>query len=163
MLNAIALFFIILLFIRQNRLYEVKKQQETMIRDMEEVMSAYLLEMKEENEQFLQQFNTIETRRTERPPHSPTAAEDETEDPSSLQTPNLHRLRAANLYRNSLAASPLTKEEQDGEESGQEENFLLSQVIFLQKKGLTIEEIAKRLDKGKTEIELALKFQRNVE
>lgn len=45
-----------------------------------------------------------------------------------------------------------------------EEKSLLEEVVYLQEQGLTNEEIAKKLHKGQTEIELLLKFrQKNQE
>lgn len=41
------------------------------------------------------------------------------------------------------------------------EDDLYENVLFLQKKGLTIEEIAHKLNKGTTEIQLLLKFRTN--
>lgn len=57
-LNAVALFAIILLFMRQNRLHEIKKEQEKLVADMEEMMTAYLAEMKEENEKLIKEFSS---------------------------------------------------------------------------------------------------------
>jgi hypothetical protein len=44
----------------------------------------------------------------------------------------------------------------------QEESFI-QQILNLEKQGNSIEEIAKKLNKGKTEIELLLKFQENIQ
>jgi hypothetical protein len=59
LLNGVAIFSILILFTRQNRLMEVKKNQERMIKDVEEIISSSLLEMKEENEAFIQRFQKI--------------------------------------------------------------------------------------------------------
>ncbi|GAE43682.1 hypothetical protein [Mesobacillus boroniphilus] len=53
-LNGAAIFAIILLYLRQNRLVEAEKKQEKIIKEIEEVFSAYLFELKEENDKFLE-------------------------------------------------------------------------------------------------------------
>ena len=53
-LNGAAIFEIILLYLRQNRLVEAEKKQERIINEIEEVFSAYLFELKEENDKFLE-------------------------------------------------------------------------------------------------------------
>ncbi|HJV31533.1 MAG TPA: hypothetical protein VJ558_05005, partial [Bacillales bacterium] len=52
LLNGVALFSILILFTRQNRLLEMGKRQEMMKKEVEEIISASLFEMKEENEAF---------------------------------------------------------------------------------------------------------------
>jgi hypothetical protein len=71
LLNGVAIFSILILFTRQNRLLEVKKNQERMIKDVEEIISSSLLEMKEENEAFIQRFQKISSQPSTSI-HSPT-------------------------------------------------------------------------------------------
>ncbi|MDQ0214274.1 Sec-independent protein translocase protein TatA [Oikeobacillus pervagus] len=175
-LNAIAFLAIILLFMRQNRLVELRKDQEMMIRDMEEAMSSYMLELKEENEQFIKRLNQIhhkeasvqdEERSQEHdkkekglPNLNPKQAEDKTQ---SISVGNLQRMRAVKGYQQTLQQDSKlveTEEEKIPETPIKEKSFL-EEVLFLQKQGLSIAEIAKKLDKGQTEIELLLKFQTN--
>ncbi len=47
----------------------------------------------------------------------------------------------------------------DGIQKDTVEQSLTAQILHLSQKGMTSDEIAKKLDKGKTEIELLLKFQ----
>ncbi|MEW8971205.1 MAG: hypothetical protein AB2411_11290 [Mesobacillus sp.] len=51
--------------------------------------------------------------------------------------------------------------EEDKEEFIQ--SSLFDQVLHMKNQGMTIEEIARKLDKGKTEIELLLKFRQNTQ
>jgi hypothetical protein len=71
LLNGVAIFSILILFTRQNRLLEVKKNQERMIKDVEEIISSSLLEMKEDNEAFIQRFQKI-SNQSSTSIHSPT-------------------------------------------------------------------------------------------
>ncbi|WP_338754043.1 hypothetical protein [Bacillus sp. FJAT-52991] len=140
-LNAVALFAIILLFLRQNRLFDVKKQQQKIAQEMEEMMDAYLLEMKEENEKLIQQLSQKSTINEIK--SSPVQKQE-------LSIPNLQRARAAKGYKAASSTSGnaiLSKEKQFEDE-----------IALLHEQGLTVEDIAKKLNKGKTEVELALKF-----
>ena len=56
LLNIITIFAVIVLFLRQNRFIQVEKDQRTMMVEMEELMSGYIMEMKEENEALLEKL-----------------------------------------------------------------------------------------------------------
>lgn len=60
-LNAAAIFAIILLYLRQNRLVEAEKKQGKIISEIEEVFSSYLLELKEEHEKFIDKMKKTKT------------------------------------------------------------------------------------------------------
>ena len=62
-LNAAAIFAIILLYLRQNRLVEAEKKQGKIIGEIEEVFSSYLLELKEEHVQFIDKMRKTESRK----------------------------------------------------------------------------------------------------
>ncbi|WP_100403041.1 DUF6115 domain-containing protein [Bacillus sp. FJAT-42315] len=140
-LNAVALFAIILLFLRQNRLFDLKNQQQKMAQEMEEMMDAYLLEMKEENEKFIEQLSQKASVNEVKPSPAPEQV---------LLIPNLQRARAVKGYKTASSTNehttPLKKKQVEDE------------IDLLHKQGFTVEEIAKKLNKGKTEVELALKF-----
>lgn len=57
LLNIITIFAVIVLFLRQNRFMQVEKNQKTMMAEMEELMSGYIMEMKEENEALLEKLS----------------------------------------------------------------------------------------------------------
>ncbi|KMY53639.1 hypothetical protein AC623_06230 [Bacillus sp. FJAT-27231] len=167
-LNAVALFAIILLFMRQNRLYEIKKQQEKLVADMEEMMNAYLLEMKEENEKLIKELSVSQTVQGSAPDSKRSVAKtvEETnldtrlqEESLSIAVPSMQRVRAAKVY------SMTSKTPEEVEKKQAEEKEMLpnqqekpDDIFSLKDQGLSVEEIAQKLNKGKTEVELALKF-----
>lgn len=166
MLNAVALFAIIVLFMRQNRLHEVKKQQEKLAAEMEEMMAAYLLEMKEENEKFINEFSASRTSAESSPLPTPAAtpSKEETaatitslqkEDPVAISAPSMQRIRAAKVYGTASSSEKVQSEEKA---SPSDEPEKPEDVFSLKEQGLGVEEIARKLNKGKTEVELALKF-----
>ncbi|MGS2776876.1 DUF6115 domain-containing protein [Robertmurraya sp. GLU-23] len=190
-LNIIALFSIVILYLRQSKLFEVEKKQQRMIEEMEDVISTYLAEMKEENESFIERMTKIATnqsnkkeknkkREVSKQPILPPIEEDKVLFP--IKSSKSHAVKA---YKTG-AVQPLTDEdvevllpgfteeetlmdlkvEKEVEETLQEvnepkEKSMLEEVLHLQEQGLTYEEIAKKLHKGQTEIELLLKFRQN--
>lgn len=190
LLNMIALLAIILLFLRQNRLMETEKNQEKMFREMEDVISSYLLQMKEENAAFI-------NRAAQLGKYSGSPINVHKEHPTMEQAKNeenereprkQNRLLKASAYKavkaykkNSKfpadetgdkkmelkAESEIRPVPETGEDSGkaadkkQHTLRLMENVLLLRKQGLTEDEIAKTLGKGKTEIALMLKFRQN--
>ncbi len=195
LLNGIAIFSIILLFTRQNRFLEVEKKQEKMIKEMEELISSYLYEMKEENEAFLSKFRAAGTPNPR--PIDPAANVNKTslaeisnqklnmdKDPDSdwkEKAVGAFKNQAVKAYQKSSGKEVTSKETLSEQasikkidaaaevHSGVEKtppsspddiyrDLFVNQVMILQNQGLSIAEIAKKLNKGKTEIELLLKF-----
>lgn len=178
-LNAAAIFAIILLYLRQNRLVEAEKKQERIINEIEEVFSAYLFELKEENEKFLEwmtqnnsqkQSGGIEATAT-------GAAKRETETGPDKVTPEIQQNRlgkgisyhaARKAYHQNHEPVPTDLNDKIDIELPEDnvnskELSFVDQVVYMKKQGLSIEEIARDLDKGKTEIELLLKFRQKTQ
>ncbi|WP_066053344.1 hypothetical protein [Robertmurraya korlensis] len=184
-LNIIALFSIVILYLRQSRLFEVEKKQQRIIEEMEDVISTYLAEMKEENEIFIDRITKVANNQSNKKkevsiePILPSTEEEKV--PFPIKSSKTHAVKAYKIG----AIQPLTDEDvevllpdfteaenpigepevaKEVEETLQQviepkEKPLLEEVLQLQEQGLTLEEIAKKLHKGKTEIELLLKFR----
>ncbi|MFO1445935.1 hypothetical protein KDN24_22575 [Bacillus sp. Bva_UNVM-123] len=199
LLNILALFAIVVLFLRQNRLIQVEQKQEKLITEMEEIISNYLVQMKEENEDFINRIKKIdaEPKRTEARVDNGGEMKGVNPNPQSnetglnIRTGKVHVHKAVHAYKQNVRAantqpleeesielpplenriektthSPLSEEKNNdinrNETIGRlEEQSLLSQVLNLRKQGLSEELIARKLNKGKTEIALLLKFNQN--
>ncbi|RBP95274.1 hypothetical protein DFO70_103314 [Cytobacillus firmus] len=186
LLNIVAFLAIILLFLRQNKLMEAEKNQEKVLVEMEDVISSYLIQMKEENDDFINKFSQINAKNqssekeksirlnTERKNAENTADSDE----KSLRFARTSVYQASKAYKKNLRASEEEMNEPEGlvslketesltqsdsSQSAKAENTLSieDQVFMMKKQGLNVEDIAKKLGKGKTEIELMLKFRQN--
>lgn len=186
-LQLVSFFFIIILFAKLNKFKELERKQEQIVTEMDAALGAYLMEMKEENDRFIQQLATIpkpekvvtaETNaelsmkpKVHVPVQpvpkfvSPTVAstvyktniEKQSElEEAALLTPNSTVVAAEAEEKQATGAgqAPIPQEEltQVKELSFEE------MVVEMYKDGQTIEDIAKNLDKGKTEIELLIKF-----
>ncbi|MFB1081084.1 hypothetical protein [Jeotgalibacillus sp. JSM ZJ347] len=137
--NIASFLSIYLLFMRQNRLISKEVQHEKALTEIEQTFTGYLLEMKDENEAFLKQFEKIsrQTAANEiKPSESSEAAE-------TVMTVKTTRNLAAAAYKKPQPKKP--------ESMSDRARAMVDQ-------GYSIEEVAKELKKGKTEIELMLKF-----
>ncbi|WP_064093687.1 hypothetical protein [Rossellomorea aquimaris] len=173
LLNIISLLGIVILFTRQNRVSDIEKKQEKIMKEMEEVISTYLLEMKEENESFLQNLeNRPSSQGSDMRPYEISNEgpirdkKGYPENNNSIKNSSFNRIHAAKAYKNPI--TPLGDDDGsedrgvNGKEPELEEKDLSHQVLTMKNKGLSIEEIAKRVGKGKTEIELLIKFRQKM-
>ncbi|WP_057913390.1 hypothetical protein [Peribacillus muralis] len=199
-LNICSIFAIIILYLRQNRLDQLEKDQKATIIEMEQLLSGYLMEMKEDNEALIKAFTESSAKNN----HHLTkdrfgqAKEPSEENEVKLDQDKLleHKVesraaatrQAIDSYKNihaehedkilplnvedkielsSGGLRPTNKEKQAGNEfadlvkSSLQEPSLNEQVDALVDQGHSLEEIAKKLGRGKTEIELLLKFRKN--
>lgn len=137
-LHGISLFLIILLSLKWIKIKETEKEQAELIREMETMMTTYLMQFKEENERFIKQLTSSPVRQKKK------------ETPPSFQDEQVLLPVEQVVDRIELSTTAPKKE--------QSVESLVSEALKLQQQGKTIEEIAKTLKRGKTEMELLLKF-----
>ncbi|MEW5549202.1 hypothetical protein ABGT22_04370 [Peribacillus frigoritolerans] len=192
-LNIFTIFAIIVLYLRQNRLSMLEKDQKAVIGEMEQLLSGYLMEMKEDNETLVK---AIKNSVAMNPKHGQKGQEHgsikETKEEKQEQNILLEyeagsraaaKKQAINAYKimpekneaNDLPikvedklelASAATSPKNQGKPAAKEFSDMLQaslneKVDMLADQGHSIEEIAKRLGRGRTEIELLLKFRMN--
>lgn len=200
-LNIFTIFAIIVLYLRQNRLSMLEKDQKAVIGEMEQLLSGYLLEMKEDNETLVKAINNSVAMN---PEHGQKGQErgsikETKEEKQEIQEQNIlleykagsraaAKKQAINAYKimpeeneanvlpvkvedklelASAATSPqnqgkpAAKELSDMLQASLNERSLNEKVDMLADQGHSIEEIAKKLGRGQTEIELLLKFRMN--
>jgi hypothetical protein len=146
-LQLVSFFLIAILNARLSKLQDVERKQQVLMKEMDDAVSAYLFEIKDENNRLLKELS--------RRPSSYEGIEVQSQSPqdelhfSSRST--VSKTKVANLYKQTLNIAdsevttiPITLKEQ---------------VDNLYSQGKSIEQIAKQLEKGKTEIELMLKFR----
>ncbi|TKC18682.1 hypothetical protein [Robertmurraya kyonggiensis] len=178
-LNVVALFCIAILYLRQNRLLEVEKKQEKLIKEMEEVISSYLMEMTEENERFINKVREMTAKPTtsNEPIREALKKEDVKLERTSPRKGNVYQ--AVQAYKKTPSSNETINQEEElehktppapqepvNQENDNNSTDLYSQsfyyqALLLKKQGLSIEDIARRLNKGKTEIELLFKLRQN--
>ena len=181
-LNMIALLSIIILFLRQGKLFKIEDNQKKTIKEMEDLLSSFVLEMKEDNEQLIKRIEDLKNAKN-------LSSQNNQNQPSSIKTPLEKTIEsdvrdsdndlstrlektvghyAVKAYQQQskqekvgiqapLKESELPKK-QENLNSVQQES-LAGQIWNLKDQGYSLEEIARKLKKGKTEIDLLLKFQ----
>ncbi|MFD1705902.1 hypothetical protein ACFSCZ_03940 [Siminovitchia sediminis] len=152
LLNILLVFAVVLLYMRQNRLVEMEQRQQQLLEESEHAMAALLEEIKDENENLIRRLYGLndhlastEQQGDERKSETGSVVEPEAEE-SPLQPPE-------NIE------TPFVEVVLSGDKEKPEEIPLRDQVEMLAKEGWSISEIAKKLRKGKTEIELLMKLQ----
>ncbi|MDX8046965.1 hypothetical protein SH601_13305 [Gracilibacillus sp. S3-1-1] len=119
------------------------------IKNMEDTLAVYLVELKEENANFVKQIEQLQQRKNEanstNNEQKQSFVEKTSPQPIS-ETPD----KSTNNFQ------PITDVENVEDVV---EKSTTATALHLQEQGYTLEEIAKKLDKGKTEIALLLKFQ----
>lgn len=140
----LAILFIIILFTKISKVQQLEQEYRTLIQEAEDTITSYVLELKEENNAFLQKLSN----------HGGTPSKQENFDTREAD------LTESDL-KDLLTQENIEKEEKNPlvEQKPFEEWNLKDQVKDLHEKGLTSSDIAKKLNKGKTEIELLLKFR----
>ncbi|MDF1506561.1 hypothetical protein PZE06_00045 [Robertmurraya sp. DFI.2.37] len=185
-LNIVALFCIVILYLRQNRLLVVEKRQEEILKEIEEVISSYLIEMTEENEKFIEKLSQVQSK-TEA--GQGMAITEQIDDNMELNKERVQLEKGENItyrkgtvfqavkaYRNVNGNSEEKLDQEkvkpnlENKEAQREkiedsddinDESVYHKAILLQKQGLSIEDIAKKLGKGKTELELLFKLRQN--
>ena len=78
-LNIIALLSIIILFLRQGKLFKLEDNQKKTIKEMEDLLSSFVLEMKEDNEQLIKRIEDLKNAKT-------FSSQNDQNQPSSIKT-----------------------------------------------------------------------------
>ncbi|WP_374963489.1 hypothetical protein [Lysinibacillus sp. RS5] len=185
-LQLLSFYFLIILNTKLAKFKELEKKQERLMREMDDTISVYLAEMKDENDRLIQELQSVsmtatktnavkqveQIARQKEQEQSPSLTEEESTVDGSNSVDHEPRIYVpkkivANAY--SRQQQPGVKTEAKVVHSAEQLNearrkdevkplTIEQQVIELAKQGKTSEEIAKQLQRGKTEIELLLKF-----
>jgi len=163
-LHLFAFFWIFLLSIRLKRASEIENRQNEIQKEIEDLFQSYLLEMKEENEKLL---NMLEKSPNTKISKTAPVKNDRINVETYEVPENLRSKVTQQVYQNQNPQKPRLSSEEEKKKDyvppipiGEDkfEQSLSSQVVLLHEKGLQPAEIAQKLNKGKAEIELLLKF-----
>ncbi|ETT85884.1 hypothetical protein MKZ08_16795 [Viridibacillus sp. FSL R5-0477] len=179
MAQIISFFLIIMLYTKLSRFKDIEVKQERLKDDMDNAVGAYLAEMRDENNRLIEELSNINiiNKTTNNEPvvqlleekEVPVVPEREQKQKSEeaflLSTISASKNVAAKAYKQNQTQPQ--KKHQTFEAVLQTEKETVAgieisvedQVRELYSQGRSIEEIAKSLQKGKTEIELILKFK----
>ncbi|MGE7672555.1 hypothetical protein ACQKMV_03070 [Lysinibacillus sp. NPDC094403] len=185
-LQLLSFYFLIILNTKLAKFKDLEKKQERLMREMDDTISVYLADMKDENDRLIQelqrasksetQMNAVKQGeqiiRQKEQEQLPSLTKEESPVDGSINLDNETRIYVPkNIVANAYSRQQQTRAktetkmvhsaQQPTDATKKEEAKPLTieqQVVELAKQGKTPEEIAKQLQKGKTEIELLLKF-----
>jgi hypothetical protein len=146
-LQLISFFLIAILYTRLTKLKDVEHKHQVLMREMDDAVSAYLLEIKDENNRLLEELS----RRSVSFDGIEVLKEQQKDEVEFSPRSTVSKLAVAKLYKQTTNPKE--------PENLSKQITLKEQVDGLLNSGKSIEQIAKQLGKGKTEIELILKFR----
>ena len=174
----ICFYFLVILNTKIAKFKDLEKRQDRLIREMDDAISLYLVEMKEENDRLIQELSIIkqnefknnEIKNQKVVNNAGVSNEPVQEEALPKSEPAEHitskafvpKKIATNAYKQQTktGTSPVTGTE-EVETVEKDLSALPSfeqKVLNLYRQGKSIDEIAKITQKGKTEIELLIKF-----
>jgi hypothetical protein len=158
-LQLISFYFIALLYMKVSKFNNLEKKQQQLMAEMDDAIGAYLSELKEENERLIR---IIEKRQENVKSDSLTnytvAAERQKaeKNPQVINSPSFPMKVAMKSYQSAPSLNNGRLDEHVTKEVKTDDR---TRAINMFDEGKPIEEIARRLGKGKTEVELLLKFR----
>lgn len=179
-LQLLSFYFIIILNTKLAKFKSLEKKQERLMLEMDDTISLYLAEMKDENNRLIQELQNVQkpvveknivTRADQTLQQEKKEQQPKEREKKVSSAPNLDSEQRIFVPKN-IVANAYSRQQQVGTitvqattptidmvtEKEQEPLTLEQQAIQMFKQGKTTEEIAKYLQKGKTEIDLLLKF-----
>ncbi|MEO4053495.1 hypothetical protein [Solibacillus sp. CAU 1738] len=170
-------YLIILLNNKVAKFKDLEVRQDQLMQEMDNAIGVYLIEMREENDRLIEQLNTVKIEQSIRTNVSEQAHIEKVQQayvPPTVngqgeQTPQEMEQMAEkkSFIPKNMAASAYNRQKAQVQELApkkldevEQKNISFEQqIVDLYKAGQSIEEIAKQTQKGKTEIELLLKFR----
>ena len=151
-----------LLYLKISKFNNLEKKQQQLMKEMDQSVLAYLGEIKEENDRLIHQLNQREETQMS-PMKNPTPQEQPIVDSSKMPEPE-PKLKphpvpvhfALRSYQKTVAIEKNEKEIKPQSETNPLDDREKAKQLFAE--GKSISDIARELKKGKTEIELLLKF-----
>jgi hypothetical protein len=156
-MQIISFYFLSLLYMKVTQFDELEKKQQKLMVEMDDSLGAYLSELKDENERLVERlterdnYSVVEKQNNNTIVAKEIAVSEETQPVVPVNKPKM----PINLVLKSYAATTAQGLKLTAPEV-EDDRF---RIYKLHDAGHPIEEIAKKLGKGLTEIELILKFR----
>ena len=184
LIQLITIFVIVILNTKLSKFQDLEKRQNELVNEMDNTISVYLMEMREENDRLINELKKPAVTLNKAPNLSEEPIQTATKQPETLIYPSPSTKKedqlteiqprkfvpvkqATNAYKKQKAesieeleetslieAQLFSKEESDDTKQPTFEQ----QVVEYYRNGMTIEEITKMMQRGKIEIELLVKF-----
>ncbi|GKV55564.1 swarming motility protein SwrB [Sporosarcina sp. NCCP-2222] len=153
-LQLITFYFIALLYMRMAKFDKLETKQQKLMSEMDDAIAAYLTELKDENDRLIR---LLEKRLDDEV--EPAEKDSQKEKLHMAPAPSEKGQNQKPVIPVQVALQSYKSFSKPSVADNQEEEDDRSRALKLQKNGWSVEEIARELGKGKTEIELILKFK----
>ncbi|KXH80006.1 hypothetical protein [Sporosarcina sp. HYO08] len=153
-LQVIGFYVLALLYMKTSKMDLFEKRQQQVMEELNDTLIAYLAELKDENEKLIERLSAKTASAKSSEVNEKVAAIKESREEAIAAAPKKPIHLALKSYQSTANQQPQVKKTDEHNETD-----TLSQVLTLHKAGMSIEEIAKKLQKGQTEVELMLKFK----
>lgn len=187
-LQLLSFYFIVILNLKLSKFQDLERKQEQLMREMDDIVGAYLLEMREENDRLISELSKkqqspnmiankvehVQPDMTQPNMVIPFRLQDDIQPVLEKQepAPSVRELEARTLVSKAVVTKAYAQQKVPANTAmvesksdrlnvsmiEEKELSLEEQVLKLAEEGQTAEQIAKVMQKGKTEIELLLKF-----
>lgn len=148
-ISLLAIFLVIILYIKFSNVQQLEQDYHKLLKEAEETIGSYVYELKEENEAFLAKLPERNKVVKEQSVNTTERSIDEKEP--EITQDDINALLGESV--------PSDSKGNNEKKIVFEELSTYEQVAILLEEGHSMEEIAKKLDKGKTEIELLWKIR----
>ncbi len=162
LLQLISFYFLALLYTKVSKFDDFEKKQRKIMNEMDDSLGAYLAELKDENERLIQRLaerdsdlSAVERGNGVVAARKSGEGADKEHPKVRVNTPKIPINLALKSY-NAVTAATETAFAQATESEMVDDR---TRAIQMHNSGVSVEEIAKKLGKGRTEVELILKFK----
>ena len=175
-IQLISIYLIVLLNGKISNFKDLERRQDQLLREMDDTIGVYLLEMREENDRLIQelqrtkvapqQISSVEEsgpfvkmgQPVQQVPVSDLERQQQVVESAPIESRMIvPKTWAANAY-NRQKIQPAVIEESKENIELPVERTIEQQIVDDYQSGMSVEKIAKKMQKGKTEIELLIKF-----
>ena len=159
-LQILTFYFLALLYTKVSKFDALEKKQQRLMEEMDDSLAAYLSEVKDENDQLIKKLASVESNQQTFKKKSVPIEKQETEEKRPEQAPLIDIVTPKMPLNLALKSYASMKPEVTHEETIEELPIdSRARIIQLYEDGKSVEDIARILGKGQTEIELILKFR----
>lgn len=154
----ISFYFLALLYTKVSKFDDLEKKQRKLMVEMDDSIGAYLSELKDENERLIERLTTRDREPVVKKVTSSVQLDKQEYTAATEQAPPMIRVNKPTIPVNvALKSYNAVSKTQQGPTLEVDDDR--TQALKLFDAGQSIEEIAKALGKGRTEVELILKFR----
>jgi len=160
LLHVVAFYFIIILYMKYSTMKDITNTQRQILEETENSMTSFLIDMKDENEKLIKTLLTSTNMKSQKPLAKDLIEVNQKPNPEIKEHPKIELDQNSKELPSHLSGLDEVKDIVEFTQTSKKNKSPFEiEAINLYKEGNTVEQIAKKLNRGKTEVELLLKFR----